>query len=215
VLDRRGFWHISGSRANLGPRPSIPPRGYPRFSLTGLFVTKIWLYDTVIESVQPSVKAAVECRGGSMRLQARIFGLAMVVGSILASGGVAADDAHTRALDTSIPSSSVSAPSGGDKSSADDLSSRIDQLEANRTAAGQTKSPISLSVSGWVSQEVTIRKWKLPGSRLANAGRFAMRDTARRPFISCWREGRGFPSDRVRFASAPVRSRSSASAFGW
>ncbi|ADJ22228.1 MAG: hypothetical protein J0H36_10280 [Hyphomicrobium denitrificans] len=93
-----------------------------------------------------------------MRLQARIFGLAMVVGSILASGGVAADDAHTRALDTSIPSSSVSAPSGGDKSSADDLSSRIDQLEANRTAAGQTKSPISLSVSGWVSQEVTIRK---------------------------------------------------------
>ena len=93
-----------------------------------------------------------------MRLQARIFGMAMVAGSMLASGGVAAADAHTRALDTSIPSSSVSAPSSGDKSSADDLSSRIDQLEANRTAAGQTKSPVSLSVSGWVSQEVTIRK---------------------------------------------------------
>jgi hypothetical protein len=52
----------------------------------------------------------------------------------------------------------VSAPASGDKASADDLSSRIDQLEANRTAAGQTKSPISLSVSGWVSQEVTIHK---------------------------------------------------------
>lgn len=92
---------------------------------------------------------------------ARVFSLMVVAASVLASAQVAADDTHTRALDTSIPASSMSAPSGNDgspaKSSTDDLSSRIDQLEANRAAAGQQpKSPISLGVSGWVSQQVTI-----------------------------------------------------------
>lgn len=96
--------------------------------------------------------------GGSMRSTACLFSLAIVAASVVAVGEVAADDAHTRALDTSVPAGSMSTPAAGDKSSSDDLSSRIDQLEANRTAAGQTKSPISLSVSGWVSQEVTVTR---------------------------------------------------------
>lgn len=87
-----------------------------------------------------------------------MFSLVLVAASGLASGGVAAEDVHSRSIDTSIPASSMPAPSGGDKSSADDLSSRIEQLEANRTAAGETKSPISLSVSGWVSQEVSVMR---------------------------------------------------------
>ena len=97
-----------------------------------------------------------------MRSTARIFSLAVLVAAAsgLAIGEAAADDVHSRGLDTSIPANSMSAGSGGngvsDKSSADDLSSRIDQLEANRASGGQTKSPISLSVSGWVSQEVTV-----------------------------------------------------------
>jgi len=91
----------------------------------------------------------------------RIFGLAIVTASVLASGTVAADDAGSRGLDTAIPAGTLPAASSGDTSSADDLSSRIDQLEANRTAAGQQpKSPISLSVSGWVSQEVTVTRSK-------------------------------------------------------
>ena len=96
-----------------------------------------------------------------MKSMARIFGLAIVAASGFACGEVAAADVHTRALDTSIPASSMPAASGRDKAAADDLSSRIDQLEANRTAAGQQpKSPISLSVSGWVSQEVTVSRSK-------------------------------------------------------
>ena len=92
---------------------------------------------------------------------ARIFSLAVVAAVGFVSGEAAADDAHTRVLDTSIPASSMPAASRGDKAAADDLSSRIDQLEANRTAAGQQpKSPISLSVSGWVSQEVTVSRSK-------------------------------------------------------
>jgi hypothetical protein len=106
-------------------------------------------------------KGAIERLGEVMMSTPRIFSLMVVAASVLASAQVAADEARTRALDTSIPASSMSAPSGSDgssaKSSADDLSARIDQLEANRAAAGQQpKSPISLGVSGWVSQQVTI-----------------------------------------------------------
>lgn len=93
---------------------------------------------------------------------ARYFGLAVVAASVLASAQVAADDIHQRALDTSIPDSSMSASAGNGSpaaksATADDLSSRIDQLEADRAAIDQkTKSPISLGISGWVSQQVTV-----------------------------------------------------------
>ena len=93
---------------------------------------------------------------------ARIFGLAIIAASAVLSGTGAADELHQRALDTSIPGGSMSAPAASDgspakSSSADDLSSRIDQLEANRAAIDRkTKSPISLGVSGWVSQQVTV-----------------------------------------------------------
>jgi hypothetical protein len=91
----------------------------------------------------------------------RIFGLALAAASVLASTGMSADEIHQRALDTSIPDSSISASQGQEgsfaKSSAEDLSSRIDQLEATRAGSDTTsKSPISLSVSGWVTQQVTI-----------------------------------------------------------
>jgi hypothetical protein len=86
-----------------------------------------------------------------------------VAASVFASFEVAADDIRSRSLDTSIPAGSLSAgsghaePAGGPSS--EDLASRIDQLEANRAASGpQTKSPISLGVSGWVSQQVTITR---------------------------------------------------------
>ena len=101
--------------------------------------------------------------GEVMMSAARIFSLAIVAASVAVSGEVAAEEVHQRALDMSIPDSSTSPPAGGDRSSAkstaatDDLSSRIDELEANRAAIDQkTKSPISPGISGWVSQQVTI-----------------------------------------------------------
>lgn len=44
-------------------------------------------------------------------------------------------------------------------SESDDLSARVDALESSRAAVDQkSKSPISLSISGWVTQEVTITR---------------------------------------------------------
>lgn len=93
---------------------------------------------------------------------ARILGSALAIGLVfLSAGAVIAGDAAPRALDTSIPEGTLTPPpanrDGLAASSAEDLSSRIDQLEATRAASDKSaKSPISLSVSGWVTQEVTV-----------------------------------------------------------
>lgn len=116
----------------------------------------------VILSAGRHAKPPANLLGEVMVSAARAFGLAIIVASAVLSGAVAADEIHQRALDTSIPNDSMSAPTASDgspakSSSADDLSSRIDQLEANRAAVdGKTKSPISLGISGWVSQQVTV-----------------------------------------------------------
>jgi hypothetical protein len=78
---------------------------------------------------------------------------------------VSADEANSRpAAKSAIPDSSLS-PAALDRdplvqgSQADDLSERVDALETSRAAVDQkTKSPISLSISGWVTQQVTYTR---------------------------------------------------------
>jgi hypothetical protein len=100
-----------------------------------------------------------------MKRSIRVAGLAMIMASGLMAAHAAADEANSRpATKSAIPASSLS-PAALDRdplvqgSQADALSERVDALETSKAAVDQkTKSPISLSISAWVTQQATYTR---------------------------------------------------------
>jgi len=98
-----------------------------------------------------------------MKTVTRFAGLAIVAASVFVSVQAVADDAHPAASGNgAIPANSLSPTALGrdpllqQQSQSDDLSARVDSLETSRANIDQkSKSPISLSISGWVDQQVT------------------------------------------------------------
>lgn len=100
-----------------------------------------------------------------MKLSVSIAGLAMIMASGFMTAQVAADEANPHpAAKSAVQANSLSpAALSSDplvqRSQADDLSARVDEVEATRAALDQkSKSPISLSISGWVTQQATYTR---------------------------------------------------------
>lgn len=98
-----------------------------------------------------------------MTVTLRMFGLAIFAVPAFAVSGATADPAASNK--SGLSANALSSPSALSndpliqKSQSDDLSERVDALESSRAAVSQnSKSPISLSISGWVTQEVTITR---------------------------------------------------------
>lgn len=70
-------------------------------------------------------------------------------------GGDAGNSGHAAALSAKVDQDINQAVSGDAGTSSADLDSRIQELESTRAAIDEKRPPkVSLSVSGWVSQEV-------------------------------------------------------------
>lgn len=101
-----------------------------------------------------------------MKLSVRIAGVAVIMASVFVTVQAAADEAKPGAAGQSGISANSISPAALSRdplvqqSQTDDLSARVDALEASRAAVDQksTKSPISLSISGWVDQQVTYTR---------------------------------------------------------
>jgi hypothetical protein len=100
-----------------------------------------------------------------VKIAVRIAGVAVIMASVFVTVQAAAGEANPGAAGQSGISANSLSPSALSsdpllqQSQTDDLSARVDALEASRAAVDQkSKSPISLSISGWVDQQVTYTK---------------------------------------------------------
>jgi hypothetical protein len=99
-----------------------------------------------------------------MKAAARFFALAVVASSAVVTTQVLAEESHqgTPAKPAISPGSLSPAGLARDpllqqQSQSDDLSSRVDQLEASRAAVDQKSKPaVSLSITGTVAKEISI-----------------------------------------------------------
>jgi hypothetical protein len=99
-----------------------------------------------------------------MRATAFILSFAVVSAAACMTTAGTADETHSQSFGTKVPAGALSTSISSDdpllkQPSSEDLASRVDQLEATRAAVDQqSKSPISLSISGWVDQQVTYTR---------------------------------------------------------
>jgi hypothetical protein len=96
-----------------------------------------------------------------MKIAVRLLGVAVIMASGFATAQAVADEANPGASGkpgisaNSLSPAALSHDPLVQRSQSDDLSSRVDALEASRAAVDRkTKSPISLSISGWVDEQV-------------------------------------------------------------
>ncbi|HVZ05687.1 hypothetical protein [Hyphomicrobium sp.] len=97
-----------------------------------------------------------------MKMVTRFARWAIVAVSLFGSGAAFADETNSKtAQHGAVATNSLSPDALGrdpllQQPASDDLFSRVDALEASRATVEQkSKPPISLSISGWVDQQVT------------------------------------------------------------
>lgn len=95
-----------------------------------------------------------------MRIAATTLWIAAVVAGWILTGSAQAEDSSTKSslsskLNQQIDQAATSGAADG--SSTSDLNARVDELEATRSSLDQKKpAAVSLSVSGWVDQQVMM-----------------------------------------------------------